>query len=246
VTRDPRTFGRWSVAATGRIFPAGTEVDVRMQDGRVLIASATCTQVLVASSAQAGDDGRSLSIVSDDQPATLLPLEGQNPEDVAREVDPGQVGLPPPGSSPPPVDDDGGARGRPGLVGLGPGLVAGACLLAGHLVLGTSDNYELVMPVWLATSFDFGMAAGVLAPRMLGWAGLVAGLACAAIVIAAINAVAQPDNPHATVARARGLERGAGETWLTGEIADQVQLQGLLARFRRPRPCAPLLRPGAP
>ncbi len=26
------------------------------------------------------------------------------------------------------------------------------------------------------------------------------------------------------------LERGAGETWLTGEIADQAQLQGLLAR----------------
>jgi len=199
VTRDPgpRTFGRWKVAATGRIFPAGTQVEVRLQDGRVLVASASFAQVFVTPHARAGDDARSLSIVSDQQSVTLLPLEGQDPEDVARELDPGQEGAPPPGSSPPPLSEDGRARGRPVLVGLGLGLVAGACLLAGDLVLSTSDDYELLLPAWLATSFGFGMAAGVLAPRLLGWAGLVAGLACAAIVIAAINAVTQPGNPYA-------------------------------------------------
>jgi hypothetical protein len=79
-------FGRWRVGAKDRIFPVGTEVDVRWVGGRILVASRSFTHVLEAPHATASDDARALRITWDSQLRLLVPLEGQDPEVVAREM----------------------------------------------------------------------------------------------------------------------------------------------------------------
>jgi len=88
----PVKLGRWSVAATDLIFPVGTEVEIREEQGRLVVASHAFRRPLVAPHALATNDAKWLRIEADKRSLLLAPLEGQSPAEAALEVNAGPRG----------------------------------------------------------------------------------------------------------------------------------------------------------
>jgi hypothetical protein len=92
-TSAPRAFGRWRVAAADLVFPAGTEVNVRAEGGRIAVASRGFTNVFVDAQVTTNSDATLLVIATESRSLVLTPLDGQDPGTVARDT----------GADPPPA-----------------------------------------------------------------------------------------------------------------------------------------------